>query len=146
MHRALAIVEIVEEIVAHVPSHDLPRILLTCKTFYHPVQDSLWQRQQSLDALASLLPDGLVVPERLVELSVFSSASQRLLFPVEQTAILPLPRPLRGIALNGETMAGIPGGEVVGFGPLMASASPGPRLPRPDQHTKVFHTYILSLF
>src|ERR1700733_6535831 len=105
MHRALEIVDIVEEIIRHVPAHQLPRVMRTCRAFYYPALDSLWQLRESLDALASLLPGGLVVSEPLVDLCVFSNTSDRLLF--SQTAILPHLRRIRGVSLDEEDETGV---------------------------------------
>lgn len=98
MHRALTIVEILEEIVRHLPSYDLLRVMRTCRAFYHPALDSLWQHRQNLNALVSLLPDDLVVSESLADLRVFSSTLGELLFPLEQIAVLPHSRRIRGVA------------------------------------------------
>jgi len=106
MHRALEIVDIVEEIVRHVPPHDLPRIMRTCRAFYYPALDLLWQLRESLDALASLLPGGLVVSGPLPDLYVFSNISNQTLFP--QTAILPHLRRIRGVSLDEEDLTGVP--------------------------------------
>jgi hypothetical protein len=105
MYPALEIVDIVEEIVRHVPPHDLPRVMRTCRAFYYPALDLLWRLRESLDALASLLPGGLVVSGPLVDLYVFSNTSNQPLFP--QTAILPYLRRIRDVSLHEEDLTGV---------------------------------------
>lgn len=141
MYHALTILEIVEEIVRHAALHNLSRIMLTCWPFYHPALGSLCQRGQSLDALASLLPNGLVLPDRLVDLFVSTSASRRLLFLEEQTATLSDFRRIRRITFGEDNTTDSSSGEGVEFPPPIASAPPNPQLPWLDQHLRAFHIH-----